>query len=194
MKTFNPCLVTSMHISITKLFCYENVKKILEANHSDTSIVSKKLKSTAFLEIIQGHPFVFFVKQNTLTANISVNDPLPYISNIHYAENLYLLAFMYKNFNSMDLENVQINCIFIATSNDFRKIEVLNNVCFLENFLERNKESQINKSGKLNYAKLENMFFSIFSKNEYKKLLTKPGKYFFQSIFKLNVHRKRDIK
>ncbi|MGE4511373.1 MAG: hypothetical protein AB7D43_09765 [Sulfurimonadaceae bacterium] len=192
MKAFSPCLVTSMHISITELFGSENVKKILGANHSDTSIVSKKLKSTAFLEIIQGHPFVFFVKQNTLIANTTGHNPLPYISKIHDAENLYLLAFMYKNFSNMDLENVQINCIFIETSNDFRKIEVLNNVCFLENFLER-KEACIKKSGKLNYEKLETLFFSIFSEQDYKKLMKKPGKYFYQSIFGLNLHRKRSL-
>jgi len=184
-----------MRVLITELFNYENIKIMLETNYCEHNhVVSNKFESKGFLEIIKQLPFIFFVKKNTFIANTVNCDLSSYANKIHHAINLDLLTFIFKNFSNSELESVFVNCVLIETNNDFKKAEVLNLVCFMEKFLERNKESQINKSGKLNYAKLENMFFSIFSKNEYKKLLTKPGKYFFQSIFKLNVHRKRDIK
>ncbi|MCK9338266.1 MAG: hypothetical protein M0P43_10575 [Arcobacteraceae bacterium] len=191
MQKFSP-LVTSMRVRIIELFSYENIKIMLEADHSETHSISNKFNSIAFLKIVQQHPFVLFVKNNTLTANtVSNNDLSMYATKINYAINLDLLTFIFKNFSNKELENIFINCILVETNEDFKKIEVLNIACFLEKFLEINKECHINKSGKLNYRKLEHMFFSIFSKNEYKKLMKKPGKYFFQSIFGLNVHRKK---
>ncbi|MDY0121375.1 MAG: hypothetical protein RBR54_05465 [Sulfurimonas sp.] len=192
MKTLS--LVNSTQINLRKLLELKSIERMLETNSCENShVVSNKFKNEGFLEIIEQHPFIFFVKKNTFTANTVNSDLSSYASKIHHAINLDLLTFIFKNFSNNELESVHVNCVLIETNNDFKKTEILNLVCYMEKFLERNKESQINKSGKLSYSKLENMFFSIFSKNEYKKLMKKPEKYFFQSIFALNIHRNKSV-
>lgn len=189
----SPLSIASARVRILELFEHENIKNLLENQNTEFEFASANKLKPYFLDIINQFPFIFYVKKHTLIANTIIDDLTKYIDRIYYTESLDLLIFISKNFTKAELKNTTIDCILVETDKDSIKAEALKSLIFLDNYILRNKNLKISSSGKFDFEKLEKRFFLLFSKKEYKSLLKKPGKYFYQSLLGLNImSRKRD--
>ena len=189
----SPLSVASARVSILELFEHKSIKNLIESENTEFKFASANKLKLNVLDIINQFPFIFYVKKHTLVANTIIDDLTKYIDKIYYTESLDLLIFISQNFTKSELKNTTIDCILVETDKDSIKAEALKSLIFLDNYILRNKNLKISSSGKFDFEKLEKRFFSLFSKQEYKQLLKKPGKYFYQSLLGLNImSRKRD--
>jgi len=187
----SPLLVTSARVCIIELLEHQNIKNMLENKNEEFKFASANKFKPYFLDIVNEFPFIFYVEKQTIIANTVIDDLTKYVNKIYHTESLDLLRFISQNFTNADLKDTVINCILIETTKKSIKAEALKTVIFLDNYIVRNQNLKISSSGRLDFEKLDNRFFSLFSKVAYKQLLKKPGKYFYQAGLGLNVHRKK---
>lgn len=136
-------------------------------------------------------PVILYVPNRTLVVNISNENIENFIDHVHYIEDIYSLIYMHQNFNNVSLKKHEISVVIIEANKSIKKTRFLQNITFLEYFLKRNNQNQCVPSGLLNFQKLENIFLKINKKESIKKLLKKGQKYFYSSIFNLNLPENR---
>ncbi len=181
-------------ININSLF--NNIKNYVTTTidyYDRNNYVSFLRVTDKFLESLLLSPVIIYVTKGTIPANVETDDIIKYLDNIIYVEDDITLLYLYLNLSREQANSFKIQCVIIETNRQIIKTRPLKNVILLDHYLLRNKKGAVVASGKLDYSKLENQFREIFNvKNSvaWKKLLKKPGKYFYQSLLGLNLYKK----
>ena len=166
------------------------MENFLKFENNNNYFRSSKRVSSNFLNELLKQPLIFYIPLHSISANIGLKTSeqvIPYLSIVHYTPFLHVLQFIYFTFSMQDIENKEVECIFVEAKKDIEKTRFLYDLIKIDSFLVKNTS---NLSGKIDYEKLEKEFHAAYKNYSYKKLLKKPGKYFFQNLLGLNLHRK----
>jgi len=165
------------------------MENFLEFENNDNYFRSSKRVSSTFLDEILKQPLICYIPLHSISANIGLKTSeqiIPYLNTVHYTPFLHVLQFIYFTFPIQDIENKEVECIFVEAKKYIAKTQFLHDLIKIDSLLVQNTS---NSTGKIDYEKLEKEFHTAY-KNAYKKLVKKPGKYFFQNLLGLNLHRK----
>ncbi|WP_434637354.1 hypothetical protein MLC35_00935 [Sulfurimonas sp. NW7] len=152
---------------------------------------SSKRVSVVYLDELLKIPSVFYVPLQSISANIGLKkfeQVVPYLSIVHHIPTIDALQFIYFTFSKQDIADKEIECIFVEAKKGIAKTHFLYDLIKIDSLLVKNTS---NFTGKIDYEKLEKEFHTAYTKATYKKLVKKPGKYFFQNLLGLNLHHKR---
>jgi len=170
------------------------MENFLKFENNNNYFRSSKRVSSNFLNELLKQPLIFYVPLHSISANIGLKTSeqiIPYLSIVHYTPFLHVLQFIYLTFPKKDIEDKEVECIFVETKRNITKTQFLYDLIKIDSLL---LEHTSNLTGKIDYKKLEKGFFAAYKTNGYKKLVKKPGKYFFQNLLGLNLHRKVKVK
>jgi len=161
----------------------------LKLENNNNYFRSSKRVSSGFLDELLKQPLIFYIPIQSISTNVGLKKSeqiIPYFNIVHYTPFLHVLQFMYLTFPKQDIENKEVECIFVEAKKYIAKTQFLHDLIKIDSLLVQNTS---NSTGKIDYEKLEKEFHTAY-KDAYKKLVKKPGKYFFQNLLGLNLHRK----
>jgi len=166
------------------------MENFLKFENNNNYFRSSKRVSSNFLNELLKQPLIFYIPLHSISANIGLKTSeqvIPYLSIVHYTPFLHVLQFIYLTFPKQDIENKEVECIFVEAKKYIAKTQFLHDLIKIDSILLKNAS---NLTGKIDYEKLEEEFHAAYTRDAYKKLVKKPGKYFFQNLLGLNLHRK----
>ncbi len=144
-----------------------------------------RLKQEAIKLILEA-PVIIYVKSKSLPANVSVESVLKYLENVIAVDDIHTLVYLYKNLKHYELNEYIVDCILIEKNIKIKKTEVFKTLIFLDYLIKREKKG-INKSGHIDYERLEEYVKKIYKKTDLEKYIRRYQKYFYQSILGLNL-------
>ena len=168
----------------------QETEDFLKLENNDNYFRSSKRVSSTFLDELLKQPLIFYIPKNSIAVNVGLKESeqiIPYLSTVHYTPFIHVLQFIYLTYPQQDIKNREVECIFVEAKQYIAKTRFLYDLLKIDSLLLQNTS---NLTGKIAYEKLEKEFHTAYKNDEYKKLVKKPGKYFFQNLLGLNLHRK----
>ena len=141
-----------------------------------------------FLKELLLKPFIFYVKKGTLPTSNSYESFEKFADKIFYIDDIYRLLLCQKLL-TFENKSYETTWIIMESKVEIKKTRDINNIPFLEYWM--NKHVENNTSGKLDYSRMDEMFFETHNKNDLKKYFKKPGTYFYTNIFNLNLNDRK---
>jgi len=171
---------TNLYTVITSL------KRLIESSKEfenlDTSIASVKITNGFYKKLLLS-PWVFHVPNGTLVESKLDADFEDSAADIFYIEPLYEL-FLCMNLSTLEQKNLKVSWIICESNKAIQKTRAFHDVAFLDYYMERVDGKQ-NTSGRLDYEKMDDLFFSKYQKRDLKNFLKQPRKYFFSALWKI---------
>lgn len=181
-------------VNISLAVILREIEDYLKLEINNKCFRSSKRVSTAFLDELLKQPIVLYLPLHSIVANIGLKQSeqvIPFIRMIHYTPFLHVLQFIYLSYSIQDIGNREVECVFVEAKKNIAKTQFLYDLLKIDSLLLKNTS---NFTGKIDYEKLEQEFHTAYAKAVYKKLVKKPGKYFFQNLLGLNLHHKNKVK
>jgi len=179
---------TNLYVVITSL--EKIIDNSLEYKNINSSIASTKIID-GFYEKLLLSPLVFHVPNNTIVESNSDDDFEKYKDNIFYIEPIYILL-LCMNWSSLEQKKFEVSWIVCESNRAVQKTRVFHDVAFLDYHMRR-AEGQENTNGRLDYARMDTLFFQKYKKKDLINFLKTPRKYFFFSIFGINPVERKGI-
>jgi len=180
--------MSAIVVNISLAVILREIENYLKLENNNNYFRSSKRVSTAFLDELLKQPIIFYVPLHSIAANIGLKQSeqiIPYMRMMHYTPFLHVLQFIYLSFSVQEIGDKEVECVFIEAKKNIAKTQFLYDLIKIDSILLKNAS---NLTGKIDYKKLEEEFHAAYTKDAYKKLLKKPGKYFFQNLLGLNLH------
>jgi len=182
--------MSAIVVNISLAVILREIEDYLKLENNNNYFRSSKRVSSRFLDELLKQPFILYIPLQSINANIGLKTSeqvIPYLNTIHYTPSLPILRFIYLTFSKQDIENKEVECIFVETKRNIAKTQFLHDLIKIDSLLLKNTN---NFTGKIDYEKLEKRFHTAYSNSDYINLLKKPGKYFYQNLLGLNLHHK----
>lgn len=126
-------------------------------------------------------PFIFYVPYSSIVESNSDDDFEKYANDIFYIESIYVLL-LCMNLSPLELKNFEVSWIVCESNKKIQKTRAFHDVAFLDYHIRR-EEGKQNTSGRLDYDKMDDLFFLKHKKQDLKNFLKTPRKFFFSAIF-----------
>ncbi|HHD78067.1 MAG TPA: hypothetical protein ENK98_00255 [Epsilonproteobacteria bacterium] len=186
MKSISGEIKLDRLIDLTK----EKVEESTEYRNRPKSNAVKKLE-VAFYEMLFLKPLLFYVPKGTLVSSNSYDEFEKFVSDIFYIDDIYTLI-LCMNLSIEKMKNYSVKWIICEAEKKIQKSRVFQQVPFLDYYMSRKKDGSNSTSGKLDFIKLDQMYFDNHKKADFKKYLRKAGEYFYTNIFSLNLTERKD--
>lgn len=176
-------------VNISLVTVLREMEDFLKLENNNKYFRSSKRVSSAFLDELLKQPIILYVPLHSIAANIGLKQAeqiIPYTRMIHHTPFLHVLQFIYLSFSVQEIGDKEVQCVFVESKKNIAKTQFLHDLLKIDSLLIKKSS---NYAGKIDYAKLEEKFHTAYAKAAYKKLVKKPGKYFFQNLLGLNLHR-----
>ena len=180
--------MSAIVVKLSLAVVLREMEDFLKLATSNNYFRSSKRVSCSFLDELLKQPFIFYVPLQSIAANIALKESeqiMPYLRIVHHTPLIYALRFIYLTFSMQEIGNREIECVFVEARKNIAKTQFLYDLLKIDSLLLQNTS---NLTGKIDYKKLEKEFHTVYTNEAYKKLLKKPGKYFFQNLLGLNLH------
>jgi len=177
---------TNLYIIITSLGKLIDSSK--EYENINPSIASSKIIE-GFYEKLLLSPLVFYVPNNSIVESNSDDDFGKYADDIFYIESIYALL-LCMNLSSLQQKEFEVTWIVCEMNKAVLKTRAFHDVAFLDYHIKR-EEGKKNTSGRLDYARMDNLFFKKYKKTDLKNFLKTPRKFFFSAIYKVTTAEKK---
>ncbi len=170
----------------------ELLKSTNEYKKLTTELVGKEVKKKSikdkvtnnFFEKLLLKPFIFYVKNDTLPTSNAYESFEKFSDKIFYIEDIYRLL-LCQQLLPVGNRAYEVNWIIMESKVEIKKTRDINNIPFLEYWMSKHVKN--NTSGKLDYSRMDEMFFEVHNKNDLSKYFKKPGTYFYTNILNLNL-------
>jgi hypothetical protein len=146
--------------------------KATDEYQNKVEFISSEKVNPEFLNIILESPVIIYVKKDTIPVNIELDNPIHFLKQIIYIEDIITLLYLYMELPQEIKIEKEFDCVFVESKISIKKIKPLKNVLFLDYFIKRNN-NKVLKSGRLDYSKFESMAIKILTKNGAKSLIKK---------------------
>jgi len=177
---------TNLYIVITSLGKLIDSSK--EYKNINPSIASSKIIE-GFYENLFLSPLVFYVPNESMVESNSDDNFEKYAANIFYIEAIYTLL-LCMNLSPLKQKELEVSWIVCEMNKVVQKTRAFHDVAFLDYHMKR-VEGKKNTSGRLDYARMDDLFFQKYKKKDLENFLKKPRKYFFSAIWGvISVERK----
>ena len=128
-------------------------------------------------------PLLFYVPNNTIVESNSDDDFKKYADDIFYIESIYVLL-LCMNLSPLKQKEFEVSWIVCEMNKVVQKTRAFHDVAFLDYHMKR-EEGKKNTSGRLDYARMDDLFFLKYKKKDLENFLKTPRKFFFSAIYKI---------
>lgn len=171
---------TNLNIVITSLG--KLIDSSIEYKNINPSIASSKIIE-GFYEKLLLSPLVFYVPNTSIVESNSDDDFEKYADDIFYIEAIYTLL-LCMNLSPLKQKELEVSWIICEANKEVQKTRAFHDVAFLDYHIKREKDKQ-NTSGRLDYDRIDALFFQKYKKKDLKNFLKIPRKFFFSAIYKI---------
>lgn len=158
------------------------IEESVECKIDKKSLIENKINDE-FYEQLLIQPLVFYVPIDTLVTNNDYTDFGLFSNDIFYIEQIYTLLAC-ESLNNKKQQKLIVKWIICEADRTIQKIRPLQTVVMLDSLIEI-KDEQKNTVGRIDYPRLEEMFFHIYKEDGLKRFLKIPRKYFYSAIFNI---------
>jgi hypothetical protein len=177
---------TDLYIVISSLEKFIDSSK--EYENINPSIASTKIIE-GFYEKLLLSPLVFYVPNKSIVESNSDDDFKKYADDIFYMESMYTLL-LCMNLSPLKQKKFEVSWIVCEMNKEVQKTRVFHDVAFLDFHMKR-EEGKKNTNGRLDYAKMDALFFQKYKKKDLENFLKIPRKFFFSAIYKITTAEKK---
>lgn len=179
----------------------KKIEETTEYRNRPRSKIKSKIK-VEFYEMLLMKPIILYVQNRTLVTNNSYDELEKFVLDVFYIEDIYTLI-LCMNLSIEEMKRLTVRWIICEAHIEIKKNRVFQQVPFIDYFFDRSQEVEFinkkcekkvkqNRSGRLDYVRMDDMFLDQNKIDDLKTYFTKAGTYFYSNIFNVNPSGRKD--